>query len=119
VNYIDDQFTKEYNISVVYKFVEAVSDLDYILSLAGYESSVRMTKLLYHLGIAPYDEITCSKDFIRSYFPKLLNYIGSAGYRNNGTLVLGTAEGGVKISLYLLNNLTEQTGMDADFLNYY
>lgn len=118
-NYIEDQFTKDYNIAIVYKFVEAESDLDYNLSPASYESSVRMTKLLYYLGIAPYDEITGSKDFIRSYFPKLLNYIGSAGYRNNGTFVLGTAEGGVKISLYLLNNLTEETGMDADFLNYY
>jgi len=117
--YIDDQFTKDYNISIIYKFVEAESDLNYNLSPAHYESSVRMTKLLHYLGIEPYDKITGSKDFIRSYFPKLLNYIGSPGYRNNGTFVLGTAEGGIKITLYALNDLTEETSTNVAFLNRY
>ncbi|MGE8242554.1 putative zinc-binding metallopeptidase [Sphingobacterium sp. GVS05A] len=118
-NYIDKTYTKDYNISILYKFVEKESDLDYNLSPASYESSVRMTKLLYHLGIDPYNKVTGSKDFIRKYFPKLLNYIGSPAYRNNGTFVLGTAEGGVKITLYLLNRLNEQTGKDIEFLNYF
>lgn len=118
-SYIDQKYTKDYNIAILYKFVEKESDLDYNLSPASYESSVRMTKLLYHLGIEPYDKITGSKDFIRKYFPKLLNYIGSAAYRNNGTFVLGTAEGGVKITLYLLNELNAQTGKNIAFLNEY
>lgn len=117
--YIQQKYTKDYNIAILYKFVEKESDLDYNLSPASYESSVRMTKLLYHLGIEPYDKITGSKDFIKKYFPKLLNYIGSPAYRNNGTFVLGTAEGGVKITLYLLNELNAETGKDVAFLNYY
>ncbi|WP_286863254.1 MULTISPECIES: zinc-binding metallopeptidase [Sphingobacterium] len=118
-SYIDQKYTKDYNIAILYKFVEKESDLNYNLSPASYESSVRMTKLLYHLGIEPYDKITGSKEFIQKYFPKVLNYIGSAAYRNNGTFVLGTAEGGVKITLYLLNELNAQTGKDVAFLNYY
>ncbi|MEZ0452546.1 putative zinc-binding metallopeptidase [Sphingobacterium thalpophilum] len=118
-NYIEQKYTKDYNIAILYKFVEKESDLDYNLSPASYESSIRMTKLLYHLGIEPYDKITGSKDFIKKYFPKLLNYIGSPAYRNNGTFVLGTAEGGVKITLYLLNRLNAETGKDIAFLNFY
>lgn len=118
-NYIDNTYTKDYNIAILYKFVEKESDLDYNLSPASYESSVRMTKLLYHLGIEPYNKITGSKEFIKKYFPKLLNYVGSPAYRNNGTFVLGTAEGGVKITLYLLNELNENTGTDIAFLNEY
>lgn len=118
-NYIQQKYTKDYNIAILYKFVEKESDLNYNLSPASYESSVRMTKLLYYLGIEPYDKITGSKDFIKKYFPKLLNYIGSPAYRNNGTFVLGTAEGGVKITLYLLNELNEETGKDVAFLNEY
>ncbi|MGE8378023.1 MAG: zinc-binding metallopeptidase [Sphingobacterium sp.] len=116
-SYIQQKYTKDYNIAILYKFVEKESDLDYNLSPASYESSVRMTKLLYHLGIEPYDKITGSKDFIKKYFPKLLNYIGSPAYLNNGTFVLGTAEGGVKITLYLLNELNAETGKDVAFLN--
>ncbi|WP_294345971.1 putative zinc-binding metallopeptidase [uncultured Sphingobacterium sp.] len=118
-NYIDQTYTKDYNIAILYKFVEMESNLNYNLSPANYESSVRMTKLLYHLGIEPYDKITGSKDFIRKYFPKLLNYIGSPAYLNNGTFILGTAEGGVKITLYMLNQLNSNSGKDASFLNYY
>lgn len=117
--YIEEQFTKDYNIAILYKYIEAESDLDYNLSPAHYESAIRMTKLLHYLGIEPYDKVMGNKDFIRTYFPKVLNYIGSPGYRNNGTFVLGTAEGGIKITLYALNDLTEETGTDADFLNYY
>lgn len=116
-NYIENTFTKDYNIAIVYKFVEAESDLNYNLSPSHYESSVRMTKLLYYLGIEPYDKITGSKAFINAYFPKLLNYIGSPAYRNNGTFVLGTAEGGTKITLYALNSLDETSATDSEFLN--
>src|SRR5690606_19143161 len=118
-NYIQNQFTDDYNISIVYKFVEPESDYDYNLSPANYESAVRITRLLHYLGIEPYDRIVGNKDFIRAYFPKLLNYIGSPAYRNNGTMVLGTAEGGVKITLYALNQLTEERSTNVAFLNRY
>ncbi|MBD1420439.1 zinc-binding metallopeptidase [Sphingobacterium chuzhouense] len=118
-NYIEETYTEDYNIAIVYKFVEPESDYNYNLSPARYESAVRMTKLLYYLGIEPYDKITGSKEFIRAYFPKLLNYIGSPAYRNNGTFVLGTAEGGIKITLYALNDLTAATSTNIPFLNYY
>ncbi|PRD54258.1 zinc-binding metallopeptidase [Sphingobacterium gobiense] len=118
-SYIQKQFTDDYNISIVYKFVEPESDYDYNLSPANYESAVRITKLLHYLGIEPYDRIVGNKDFIRAYFPKLLNYIGSPAYRNNGTMVLGTAEGGVKITMYALNQLTEERSTNVAFLNRY
>lgn len=118
-NYIKANYTTDYNIAIVYKFVEAESDLNYNLSPASYESSVRMTKLISYLGIEPYDVVTGSKAFIKSYFPKILNYIGSPAYRNNGTMVLGTAEGGKKITMYNLNALNEETGSDIEYLNFF
>ena len=118
-NYIEEHFTKDYNIAIVYKYVEAESDMDYNLSPAHYESAVRITKLLQYLGIEPYNKVMGNKDFIRTYFPKLLNYIGSPAYRNNGTFVLGTAEGGIKITLYALNELTEERSTNIAFLNRY
>ena len=41
--------------------------------------------------------------------------IREAAYRNNGTMVLGTAEGGLKITLYMINSLQ----LDPDYLNQY
>ncbi|SMG24571.1 zinc-binding metallopeptidase [Sphingobacterium psychroaquaticum] len=117
--YIENKYVKPYNVSIVYKYVDGESDMNYNLSPANYQSAVRMTKLFTYLGIEPYDKITGSTGFIRSYFPKLLTYIGSPAYRNNGTMVLGTAEGGRKITMYNLNALNDQTASDIEFLNFY
>lgn len=115
-NYIYTNFILDYNIDILYKYVDRESDLNYNLLPASYSSSVRLTKLFKYLGFEPYDEITGSKAFIKRYFPKLINFIGEAAYRNNGTKVLGTAEGARKITLYEVNRLTATTGANADFL---
>src|SRR5690606_29879478 len=115
----EKNYTEPYNIGLIYKYVDGESDMNYNLSPASYESSLRMTVLFKYLGIEPYDKITGSTDFIRAYFPKVLSYIGSPAYRNNGTMVLGTAEGGRKITMYNLNDLVNVEDDDIDFLNYY
>lgn len=115
--YILREFVTPYNIRVLYKYVDAESDMNYNLSPADYESSIRMTRLMQYLGIGPYDAVTGSKEFIRSTFPKLLNYIGSPAYNNNGTSILGTAEGGRKINMFNVNELTAENAADITFLN--
>lgn len=115
-NYIYTNFILDYNIDILYKYVDRESDLNYNLLPASYNSSIRLTKLFKYLGFEPYDEVTGSKAFIKRYFPKLINFIGEAAYRNNGTKVLGTAEGARKITLYEVNRLNATTGVNADFL---
>lgn len=117
--YIEEEYTKEYNIGLIYKYVDIESDMDYNLSPAKYESSVRLGKLIKYLAIEPYNEATGSKDFIKNYFPKALSFIGSPAYRNNGTMVIGTAEGGRKITMFNVNALDGATGVDKEFLNYF
>jgi len=120
-NYIYSNLVVDYNIDVLYKYVDKESDQNYNLVPASYESSIRMTKLLKYLGFEPYDEVTKGKSFIKGYFPKLINYIGEAAYRNNGTRILGTAEGARKITLYEVNRLNVTSGVNANFLtdNYF
>lgn len=89
--------------------------MNYYLVPAEYDKSVQIAKLMIHLCLEAYDEVTGSKDFIRTYFPKMIHIIGSAAYRNNGTMVLGTAEGGLKITLYMINSLQ----LDPEYLNEY
>ncbi|RBQ10395.1 zinc-binding metallopeptidase [Pedobacter miscanthi] len=115
-NYIYNNYVLNYNIDILYKFVDKESDQNYNLLPASYNSSIRLTKLFKYLGFEPYDDITGSKAFIKRYFPKVINYIGEAAYRNNGTKILGTAEGAKKITLYEVNRLTATTGANADFL---
>jgi substrate import-associated zinc metallohydrolase lipoprotein len=91
------------------------SDFNYWLVPATYENSIKMAKLMKFLCLEPYDEITGSKEFIKSYYPKMIHLVGSGAYRNNGTFVLGTAEGGLKITMYFVNEMQ----LDPDYLNEY
>jgi len=117
-SYIYNNYTVPYNIDIIYKYVDRESDLTYNLVPATYDGSVRMTKLLLNFGLKPYDDITGSKAFMRAYFPKILTYIGTSSVKSNGTIVLGTAEGGKKINLYNLNNLAGNS-TSISYLNKY
>lgn len=116
-NYIYNNLTKPYNISLLYKYVDGESDMAYHLVPAPYESSIRLTKLLIHLGIEPYDVVTGSKVFSKNHYPKLFTFTGSNQIRNNGTVVLGTAEAGTKVALFGLLNLTPANSVNPTFLN--
>lgn len=102
--YLDKIFTEPYNIQFLYKWEDIESDMNYQLVPSSYENSVKMANLVKYLCLDSYAEVA-PEDFLKKYFPKMLMMVGSAAYNNNGTRVLGTAEGGLKITLYEINNL--------------
>ena len=108
-------YVNAYNIDFKYRMEMNESQMSYWLVPAEYNKSIVMAKLVRHLCLEAYDEITGSKEFIRTHFPKMIHLIGSAAYKNNGTMVLGEAEGGLKITLYMINDLM----LDIDYLNHY
>ena len=110
-----ENYITPYNIEFKYRMEYIESDMNYYLVPAEYEKSIQIAKLMIHLCLEAYDEVTGSRDFIKTYFPKMIHIIGSAAYRNNGTMVLGTAEGGLKITLYMINSLQ----LDPEYLNEY
>lgn len=103
-NYLD-----AYNIQFKYRFEDIESSMGYYLTPADFTQSVYMAKLVLHMCLQAYDEITGSKEFIKTNFPKILYMVGSYAYKTNGTVILGTAEAGAKISLYNLDNLNPKT----------
>lgn len=111
VNYVTS-----YNINFLYKMKDIESDISYTLAPADYKKSTQMARIVKHLCLEAYDEITGSTSFICEYFPKMFHLIGSAAHNSNGTIVLGTAEGGLKITLYMVNDVDIQ---DVFLLNYY
>lgn len=105
-----------YNVEIRYKLKDNESNMRYNLAPAEYSKSIQMAHLIKYLGFEVYDEVTGSKSFIRQLFPKLVDLVGSRAYNVNGTFVLGTAEGGRKMTLYMVNELNPR---DVDALNEY
>ena len=102
--WLEANYLKPYNIDFVYRFALNESDLGFYTVPADYESSIIYAHLVKYLCIDTYDEIA-GVTFTRSYFPKMFFLIGTWEYRNNGSIVLGTAEAGKKIMLAGVNDL--------------
>lgn len=103
--WLDRNYVDTYNIQFKYRFTDIESSMDYHLTPASYEQSIQMAKLVRHMCLQAYDEVTGSTDFIYENFPKIIFLVGSYAYKTTGTVVLGTAEAGTKITLYNVDNL--------------
>lgn len=102
--YLDKEFTESYNISFLYKLPDIETNFDHTLVPATVQNSIRMANLVKYLCLEPFDAVA-PKNFMKKFFPKQLLMVGSAAFQNNGTRIIGTAEGGLKISLFEINNL--------------
>lgn len=102
--WLETNYVTPYNIDFKYRYKEVESDFDYYTVPARYEDAIKMAHLVKYLCIETYNEVA-GTDFTRRYFPKMFFLIGEWEYRNNGTFILGTAEGGRKILLSGLNSL--------------
>ena len=113
--WLQKNYVEPYNIDFKYRFEYKESDVSKNLAPADYDKAIALAKLTKYLWIESYEELM-GRDFIRTYAPKVLNLIGSVAYDSNGGVVLGTAEGGMKIVLYNVNSLNPAK-LDMDFLN--
>ena len=102
--WLEVNFLKPYNIEFKYRYALNESDMGFYTVPADVESSIIYAHLVKYLCIDSYDEIA-GVTFTRSYFPKMFFLIGTWEYRNNGSIVLGTAEAGKKIMLAGVNDL--------------
>lgn len=116
--WLTDQFVNPYNIEFIYRYQMNESDMNYWTIPPKYEEAVMMAHLVKYLCVDTYDEVA-GIDFTRGYFPKMFFLIGEWEYRNNGTFILGTAEGGKKILLSGINYLSAYLAEGADALNHY
>ncbi|KAA6337503.1 hypothetical protein EZS27_014418 [termite gut metagenome] len=112
--WILNNYVYPYNIDFKYRMEDIESSFQYQLIPADMNQSIKLAKIVKHLWLEAYDE-AAGIDFTRTYAPKIIHLIGSAAYDDDGTMVLGTAEGGMKVTLYYVNSLQ----VDQNFLNRY
>lgn len=116
--WLEAYFVNPYNIQFKYRYEEIESDLNYYTVPATYENSIILAHLVKYLCVEAYDEAG-GIEFTRANFPKLFFLIGDWEYKNNGTYILGTAEGGRKILLagvnYLKNYIDDPVQMNSKY----
>jgi len=101
-----------YNVEFDYKMSDVASDMDYNLVPADYIKAQQLAHLMRYLWFDVYKNVV-SADFLKEYGPRIIHLIGSSAINASlGTEVLGTAEGGIKITLFKVNTL-DPTNIDA------
>jgi substrate import-associated zinc metallohydrolase lipoprotein len=112
-------YTYPYNIDFKYKMEDIESDMKYHLVPADSAKAAKLAIIVKYLWMDAYNEVT-SADFIKANVPRQIHLIGSPAYNSEGTMVLGTAEGGLKVTLYMVNSLTPEMLADyATLTDYY
>ena len=115
--WLEANYRTPYNIDFKYRYEMNESDNTYYTIPADYDCANMMAHLVKYLCVDTYDEVA-GPAFTRRTFPKMFFLIGEWEYRNNGTFILGTAEGGRKILLSGVNYLPQYVN-SSDALNYY
>lgn len=102
--YIYNNLTKPYNIEVVYRFDRSHTDVSKNISppdINKIEPAVNMVRD----GFLKIYEKVGGPTFIKTYTPKQFVLFGSHAYNSNGSVTLGTADGGRRVVLYDINNI--------------
>lgn len=102
-HWIYDNLTKPYNIAVKYKWDQFELELNKTLVPPKEEKIIPVMEAVKKVWIDTY-VAEAGETFIKKYCPKFFVLAGSASYNTDGTITLGTAEGGRKVVLYVLNN---------------
>ena len=95
--WLEVNYREPYNIRYIYRYEDIESDMDYDLVPADELCARILSKLLLYLWIDPYNAVA-DEHFLKENAPRVIAIIGSGAYNTSGTVQLGTAEGGLKIT---------------------
>lgn len=115
--FLTRNYLNTYNLDFRYRMEDVGSNLDYNLVPCSFQTAVDLALLAKYLWFDVYKEMASDPEFLQKYGPRIIHLIGSPAFNPTfGTMVLGTAEGGIKITLYRVNYLNPT---DVDQLNNY
>ena len=112
-----DNYVYPYNIQVKYRLDDNETDVNHNLVPAKYDNAVTLAKIVKFVWMEAYDEIW-GIDMTRTYVPKLLHFIGNVAYTESG-MILGQAEGGMKVTLFRVNEIDKKNLNIAQLNEYY
>jgi substrate import-associated zinc metallohydrolase lipoprotein len=105
--WLDNNYVKPYNIEVKYRFDRYELALNKVLTPPREDKVIPVMETIKKTWIEPYEQ-EGGADFIKRLSPKQFVLVGSAQYNSDGTITLGTAEGGRKVVLYVINDFDKK-----------
>jgi substrate import-associated zinc metallohydrolase lipoprotein len=101
--YIRENFLEEYGVAVRYKFVDRYVDQNKRVTPPKLAVVEPMLDFLTEFWIEPFTDVANGNRFFRNHVPAEVILIGSTMYNADGTVTLGTADAGARITLTEVN----------------
>lgn len=114
--WLQQNYLEVYNLDFRYKMQDVGTNMNYNLVPASYQNSVDLAVLAKYLWFDVYKDVV-NPEFLKQYGPRIIHLIGSPAHNpTTGTIILGLAEGGIKVSLFRVNQMDVN---DFDQMNEY
>lgn len=103
--FIQANFIEEFNIAIRYKFVDRYVDPTKRVTPPKRSVVIPMLQFLSDYWIEPFLSVPNGEEFFRRYVPAEVIFVGSSIYNEDGTVTLGTADAGARITLTEVNDI--------------
>ena len=97
--YIKNNIMDPYNSRVVWKWQNQLINYSSYVTPPQERVVIPAVDMLKTYWINPYEKAENGKEFLKTYFPPEFVFIGSPLYNGDGTVTLGVAEAGMRITL--------------------
>jgi substrate import-associated zinc metallohydrolase lipoprotein len=101
--YIRTNFAEKYGVAVRYKFVDRYVEGNKRVVPPRRDAVEPMLDFLTEFWIEPFIDVPNGEEFFTRYVPAEIVLIGSPIFNNDGTVTLGTADAGARITLTEVN----------------
>ena len=100
--WIEDNFTDPYNIEIIYKWESGLTDQTRYLFPPHVDSVKSLLNIVKKVWIDSYTDVG-GVDFVKIIAPRQIVLLGGVNRNPSGTITLGTAEAGKRITLFNAN----------------
>lgn len=101
--YIDEEFTQEYDMAIRYRFVDRYVNPGERVTPPKLEVVRPMLDFIENFWIEPYLAVDNGEEFFRKHVPAEIIFLGGFIYNEDGTVTLGTADAGARITFTNVN----------------
>ena len=104
--WLKENYLDVYNLDFQYRLKDNETNMNYNLEPATLENAVDLAVLAKYMWFDVYEEVSGSKEFLKMYGPRILMLVGSPAINpQTGTIIVGLAEGGIKVTLLHVNSM--------------
>ena len=98
--WIIDNYTTPYNIEVKWKWDDNEVSSKFWVTPPQKKQAKEFLEAMLEVWIKPYKEETAGNPFLETFIPKIIVLVGTPQYNKDGTVTLGLAEGGRKVTVF-------------------